>query len=292
MTLLSDNMRGALLMVVAVITITINDAFIKAIGKSISVWQVLFLRGCAVTPILGVLAYLRWPPGVVLTWRDGWLMVARAAVEALAAVFFVTALSRMPLATLTAIMQALPLTITLASAVFLGARVGWRRWLAIGLGFAGVLLIVRPGADGFSAPALLGVATVVCVTARDIFSRMLGPTVPSLAVASVSSAGVMAIGAAGLAVTGWQSVTGPDWLFLGGAVAAILLGYTAGVAAMRVGDLSFVAPFRYMNLVAALILGLVVFREWPLPLTLAGAAVIVATGAYAFWRERRLERGR
>lgn len=285
---LSDNMRGAVLMMAAMAFYTVNDAFLKSLGGSLSVWQALFLRGMAVTVAMTALALVRGELTLRVSARDRTIMLARAACETAAAILFVSALYHLPIANLSAILQALPLTVTLAGVLFLGERLGWRRSLAIAAGLGGVLLIVRPGAEGFTVHALLGVGAVVCVTARDILSRMMSPAVPSLVVAVVSSAGVTVGAGVGLMFGDWAPVHLPEALRLGAAATAIFGGYICGVAAMRVGDLAFVAPFRYTSLVVALLVGLVAFGEWPDGLTLVGAAIVVATGIYTFLRERRL----
>lgn len=287
---LTENMRGALLMMAAMTFFTVNDAFMKALGTSMGVWQALFLRGVGVTLVMLVLARGRGELTLAMSRRDLALTLGRAAAEAGGALLFVTALFHMPIGNLSAILQALPLTVTLAGVLFLGERLGWRRSLAILAGLAGVLMIVRPGTDGFTAWSLLGVATVICVTARDIFSRMLSPAVPSLTVATVSALVVTAVAGAGLPLAGWSPVGWRESGLLIGAIVAIFIGYVGSVAAMRVGELGFVAPFRYMSLVIAILVGLAVFRETPDALTLAGAGIVVASGGYAFWRERRLAR--
>lgn len=285
---LSDNTRGALLMMSAMGFFTVNDSFLKGIGTGVNVWQVLFLRGIGISLVLMTIMYLRGVRFSVLSRRDWLLSIGRALTEAAAALLFVSALQRMPFANVSAILQALPLTVTLAGFLFLREPVGWRRGAAIGIGLAGMLLIVRPGAEGFNAWSLLAVGAVVCVTARDIFARMLSPAAPSLAVAGISAMGVTAVTAMGLPFVGTDPMTATQgWLLLG-AVVAVSVGYITSVSAMRVGDLGFVAPFRYFSLLVAVVLGLVFFAEVPDVLMLAGGVIIVASGLYTLVRERRL----
>lgn len=286
----TDNMRGALLMMGAMSAFTINDAFMKAIGSEMGVWQALFLRGCGVSVFMVLLAAGRGELFPRVPARDWWLMGGRALGELGGAILFVTALYHMPLGSLSAILQALPLTVTLAGVLFLGERMGWRRALAIAVGLCGVMLIVRPGAESFTIYSLFGVATVILVTARDIFSRMLSPAVPSLTVAATSAVGVTVATGLVVPMTGWKPVSLPEAGLLVGAMVAIAVGYVASVSAMRVGDLGFVAPFRYMSLVVAILFGMVIFSEWPDAYTVVGALIVVASGAYTFWRERRLAR--
>jgi S-adenosylmethionine uptake transporter len=213
-------------------------------------------------------------------------MLVRAVSEMFAAFFFISALFHMPFANLSAILQALPLVVTLAGALFLRESVGWRRMAAILIGFAGVMLIVRPGPDGFTLDAIYGLATVLCVTVRDLVSRMMSPAVPSLMVASVSALGVTLFAGAGSAFETWAPVTLPVALKLVGAMVFVFGGYLFSVSAMRVGDLAFVAPFRYTSLIVALVVGALVFGTFPDALTLTGAAIVVATGLFTLYRER------
>jgi S-adenosylmethionine uptake transporter len=157
---------------------------------------------------------------------------------------------------------------------------------AILIGFAGVLLIIRPGAEGFTIHALYGLATVACVTLRDIVSRMMSRDLPSLMVASVSALGVTLFAGLGSTMVTWAPVTPSVLALLGGAVVFVFGGYLFSVSAMRVGDLAFVAPFRYTSLLVALVVGALVFGTFPDLLTLIGAGIVVATGLFTLYRER------
>lgn len=283
---LSDNMRGALLMTGAMASFTINDAFMKGIGTQIPLFQTLVLRGTGTTAILIWLTIWLGQMRLNASRRDWVLMIVRAISEMGGAWFFITALFHMPIANLSAILQSLPLTVTLAGALFLGEAVGWRRMTAILIGFIGVLLIVQPGNDAFTIYAVYGLATVACVTVRDIVSRMMSRDVPSLMVATVSAFGVTLFSAAGAMFVDWQPVTPTIAWQLGGAMVFVFGGYLCSVGSMRVGDLGFVAPFRYSSLVVALILGAVVFNTFPDRLTLIGATIVVATGLFTLYRER------
>ncbi len=283
---LGDNARGALIMTAAMASFTLNDAFMKLLADDLPLFQAIFLRGVATTAFLVLIARalgalrLRLAPG---SWR---LIGLRSLAEIGAAYFFITALFHMPLANVTAILQALPLAITLAGALFLGEPVGWRRFLAVSVGFLGVLLIVRPGAEGFDRYALFAIASVACVTLRDITTRRLDAGVPSLTVACAASAAVTLFGAAGCLTGSWVPVTPMALGVLAGAATFVMLGYVCSVLVMRTGDLAVVAPFRYTSLLWALLLGLVVFGDWPDATTLAGAAIVVGTGLFTLYRER------
>jgi drug/metabolite transporter (DMT)-like permease len=286
MVQMSDNMRGAALMTGAMTAFTFNDAFMKSLGDAIPLFQAIVIRGIGATLFLIVLTMYVGQLRLDASRRDWTLMLIRALAEMAGTYFFLTALFHMPFANLAAIMQSLPLTVTLVGALFLGEAVGWRRLAAILVGFVGVLLIVKPGPDSFTIDAAYGLATVGCVTIRDIVSRMISPATPSLLVATVSALGVTLFAAVGSVFVEWQPFTGHVAFHLGGAMLFLIFGYLFSVAAVRIGDLGFVAPFRYTGLVVALVVGVVVFNTFPDPLTLLGAGVVVATGLFTLYRER------
>ncbi len=267
-------------------TFTINDAFVKLLGDHIPFFQLLFVRGLAVVAIMAVMAWRAGAFSMPIPKKDRKLILIRSASETAAAYFFLTALFKMPIANVTAILQALPLTVSLGAMLIFGENVGWRRFVAIGVGFAGVMLIVQPGGDVFSIYSVYALAAVVCVTIRDLAARRLSSEVPSMTVAISAAVGILVFASVGATFTDWVPMTTLDIAFLAGAVVSVIAAYLFAVMAMRVGDIGFVAPFRYTSLLAALFLGLIVFDEWPDSLTMIGAVIVVATGVYTLWRER------
>lgn len=292
MAALSDNTKGALLMMCSMAAFTFNDALIKSLGLDVPLFQMLFLRGLIASVLIWGLARglsrLRWK----LSRQDWGLVALRTGSEIGAAYFFITALYHMPIANVTAVLQILPLTVTLGAALFFGEAVGWRRATAIAVGFCGMLLIVRPGPDGFDQYALYALIAVVFVTLRDLATRKMSSDVPSLTVTLVASLGVtLASGVASFG-TEWVTLTPGQWLLLVGAAVFILGGYLFSVLVMRVGEISFIAPFRYSSLLWALLLGFVVFGDWPDPITLTGAAIVVAAGVFTLIRGRKLSQAK
>ncbi|MCK0152007.1 DMT family transporter [Marivita sp. S6314] len=290
MSRLSDNMRGALLMCLSMAAFTFGDAAIKATAGALPLSQLLVLRGILASSAFLVMAWYFKGLQLRLPRRDWVLIGVRGLSEAVAAYFFLTALLAMPLANVTALLQMLPLTVTLGGAIVFREAVGWRRWTAIVVGFCGMLLIVRPGTDGFTSASAYALCAVLAVTIRDLVTRRVSPVAPSLTVTFVSSVMVT------LFAAGWSF--GQDWVALTPwliglvllATGFIIAAYLCSVMVMRVGEVSFVAPFRYTGLVWALILGFVIFGEWPEPLTLLGAAIIVSTGVFSLLREAQLNR--
>lgn len=285
---MSPNTLGALLMTLSMACFVLNDTFLKLLAGAVPMYQLIFLRGLVTTGLITALGKRMGTLHFRIARRDWGIIAVRALSEVVIAYFFLNALFNMPLANVTAIMQVAPLAITLASAVVLREAVGWRRMLAVSVGFAGVMLIVQPGADGFTSWSLYGLGAVAGVTLRDLITRRLDPSVPSMTVTLVTALAVMA--AAGLmSITEvWVALDVRAVLLLSGSAVFIIGGYFFSIKVMRVGDVSFSAPFRYTGLVWALLLGWFIFGDWPGGVTLLGAAVVVATGIYTFWREQRL----
>lgn len=292
MNKLSDNTRGAILMMCSMAAFTFNDTCIKLIGPEMPLFQLLFLRGAVTTVLIFIMARSMGAISLRFPARD-WAMIGlRTASEIGAAYFFITALMHMPIANVTAVLQVLPLTVTLGGALIFREVVGWRRLLAILIGFIGMLLIVRPGPDGFDIYAIYALAAVACVTARDLSTRRMSRAVPSMTVTLSASVGVMLFSAVATQSETWIPITAQHAALLGGASVFIIGGYFFSVSVMRIGDVSFIAPFRYTGLIWALILGLLVFGDWPDTITLIGATIVVATGVFTLIREGQLRRRR
>lgn len=177
--------------------------------------------------------------------------------------------------------------ITLGAALVFGEPVGWRRWLAIAAGFIGVLVIVRPGAEGFSQASLLALASVGFCAVRDLATRRIPKHLPTVFITLLTTVTVTTAGAAVLVpLGGWRPPSGHALGLLVLAAMLILIGYQCIIVSLRTGDISAVAPFRYTALPWAMLTGYLAFGHKPDGAMLAGAAIIVASGLYAFYRER------
>ncbi len=290
MASLGENRRGALMMAAAMAAYTINDAFMKLVGEALPLFQAIMLRGLAITAALLLLAWVTGGMRVRLAPGDGWKLVVRTVSEAAGAILFLSALFNMSLANVTAILQTVPLMVTLGAALFLSESVGWRRLTAVVAGFLGVLLIVRPGTEGFDAYSLLVLLSVVFLTLRDLVTRSMSGSVSALMVAAAAAIGVTLVGAVGSVGQPWVPISPEVSFWLAGATLFAIAAYVLSITAVRAGDMGFVAPFRYSGLVWALVLGFLVFGDWPDGLTILGAAVIVGAGLFTFARERKLAR--
>lgn len=288
MPVLSDNIRGALLMMGAMCAYTLNDAFMKSLADEIPLFQAIFVRGLGAIVFLVFMCKVLGQLRFTFPARDWGLVILRTVGEIGGTYFFLTALFNMPIANVSAILQVLPLSVALAAALFLREPLGWRRLSAIIVGFCGVLLIIQPGGADFSAYSIYALAAVACVTLRDIAVRRMSRNVPSVFVALVAAVGVTGLGGVGSLFVEWQSFTALSGMQLAGATGFLIFGYIASVSAMRFGDIAFVAPFRYTSLLVALVLGMLVFGEWPNALALVGGMIVVATGLFTLYRETKL----
>jgi len=283
---LNDNLLGAALMTCCVLAYVLNDAVMKLLFADIDFFQAIFLRGLVSLPPILILALMTKTLLQKYSAKNQRLMIIRILAEIGTTVTFLTALKHMPLANVTAILQSLPLAITMAAAIFLSEPVGWRRWSAICVGFTGVLIIIRPGLAGFNSYSLLALAAVILLTVREISTRQLDNKVPTVTVALSTTLGITAFAALMLIGTEWAQINFVSWSLIIAAAAAVTVATLLSVVAMRTGDIGFVSPFRYTSLIGAIGLGILLFGEWPDGITLLGAAIIAFAGIYSLYREQ------
>lgn len=285
----SDNLRGSMMMVAGMAGFAINDTFVKAVGETLNLGQTLLIRGIFATIAIFLLARMM---GQIRPARGlaspG--MLIRAAGEMVATFAFITALFHMPIANVSAIFQALPLALTLYAALFMREEVGWRRMIAMLVGFSGVIIIIRPGFEGFTVYSLFVLLAVAGSMVRDIATRTMPRDVPGLMIALVTSMGVTLMGGAISLIEPWNPVGMKELALLASTSIFLIIGYYGVVAAMRIGDIGFVSPFRYSILLFSILGGMIVFGEFPDKVTLAGAAIVVASGIYTLYRERLVHR--
>ncbi len=294
MTDFRDNLRGILAMLACSLFFIINDMFVKMAGETLPLSQIIALRGVVSTLFVAGLAYASGALSAVpalFADRKVWL---RTTGEVGATFLYLTALLHMPIANTSAIAQAAPLAITAGGALFLGEKVGWRRWTAVTIGFLGILVIVRPGAADFNAYSLVAFASVLLIALRDVTTRAIPATTPTLAITTFTSVSVMLFGFAMGLGEDWQPVGLVEAGYLLGTGTFLLLGFMTVIVAMRSGDIAVVAPFRYSFIPYAILIGWLVWGDVPDALTLVGIAIVVGTGVYTFYRERRVaaRRGR
>jgi drug/metabolite transporter (DMT)-like permease len=277
-------------MAAAMASFTVNDTITKAVAAELNIGEILLVRGLVAMVLVAALAWYRdalrsfsalliWPVGLRVLGEIGGTLT------------YLSAIAQIPLANASAIFQALPLVITLGAALVFGEPVGWRRWLAIAAGFVGVLVIVRPGAEGFSQASLLALASVGFCAVRDLATRRIPKQLPTVFITLLTTVTVTTAGAAVLVpLGGWKAPSGQALGLLTFAAVLILIGYQCIIVSLRTGDISAVAPFRYTALPWAMLTGYLAFGHKPDGAMLAGAAIIVASGLYAFYRERKRDK--
>ncbi|MCT4578064.1 DMT family transporter [Donghicola sp.] len=260
---------------------SVEDAFFKRATQDIATSQALMMFGAMGLAVFALLSLRRkepiWHPQLFST-----ALILRSVSELIGRLFFALALALTPLTSASAILQAAPLVVVIGAVVFFGERVGWRRWLAIGLGLVGVLLIIRPTPQLFELTSVFAVLATLGFAGRDLATRASPATMSTEQLGSLGFA-ILVIAGVLLSFIMGESLTTPTLLSVGatmGATAAGVLAYSALTLAMRTGEISIVTPFRYTRQLFAIILGFAVFGEWPDLLTWAGIGVIILSGLY------------
>lgn len=285
----SDVLKGIGAMVAAQLAFLLNDTLIKVTSETMPMGEIIFIRGLFAAAFVGCLVAalgLYRGLGLLAHRLVGW----RIFGELGGTFFYLAALFQMPIANATIIFQAVPLTVTAGAALFLGEGVGWRRWAAIVVGFVGVVIVVRPGLSGFDFAAILVLISVLFVSMRDLTTRSMPPMVPTLLVTLATAIAITVMGALYGLTEDWIMPTGMDLLRLAGAAVLLAIGYATSILAMRLGEMSVTASFRYVAVVFAIALGFLVWGDIPDGMTLFGSVVIVATGLYTLYREQKVAR--
>ena len=286
-----ENLRGSALMVAGMLGFALEDMFIKMMAGALPVGQILMLLGLGGGIVFAVMSMARGERLLSPDFHHR-AVIARNLGEVIGTAGFITAVALSPLATASAILQANPLLVTLGAAVFFAEPVGWRRWSAICVGLFGVLLVIRPGAEGFTPLSLFAVLGTIGLAARDLASRRVPRSISSLKLSTYAFLILVPVGYLMVVVAGealvWPSTV--NSLRLLAAIGVGVAGYWALTAATRMGEISVIAPYRYTRLVFALFVAYFAFGERPDLLTYIGAAIIVGSGIYTLLREARLRR--
>lgn len=286
-------------MALSMVLFAVDDAAIKAAGNlgdsSASPGEILIIKGVLGTLVYGALMWRegnRMTPAFVRAMLSDKAIAWRTAGDLLAAGAIVTALTLMPLSNVAAILQVLPLMVTLGAAVVLREAVGWRRWSAILVGFLGVMIIIRPGTSGYDINTIWALLAVLGLAIRDVAARRMQARFSTFSIVTMVAALLVPTG------LGMHWVMENDPLFINIAPAAwayIIGGGVFGMAAYyaitistRMGELSVVAPYRYTRLVAALILAYIFFGEVPDIWMILGAALVISAGLFTLYREQKL----
>ena len=285
---MSENLRGALIMMACMSAFVLNDAFVRLAGNSMPLAQILFLRGVLTTLILLTFAIYLGTFEVRVIKKDKWKIFFRSIAEALTAYFFLTAVLNMPFANVTALLQILPITVTLAAALVFKEKVGAIRIILIIIGFLGVILIINPSSDGFNLYSGYALIAVILITVRDLITRKLSVEVPTLLPTVSASFGVLLFSIILLAKTPIQPLNIQNSFFIILAAFFIIFGYYTAVLVMRIGDISFVSPFRYSAIIFALIIGSIFFKEWPDLSSFIGICIVTVAGGLLLYKNHSI----
>jgi drug/metabolite transporter (DMT)-like permease len=284
---MTDNLRGILAVLAASTAFVLNDAVVKLIQAELPSGELIILRGLLATAMLALgVAWMGAMRPIGILFRP--LMLVRILAAAGATTCVVLALRHLPLATVNTVLQATPLVVTAGAAMVYRERVGLSRWLAALTGFAGVLLIVKPGAGDFGTAAYILLAALAFTTTRDLATRGLHQAIPSIFVAAASTVAVMLSGFLVLPYDdGWVIASAWAWGMMAISAACLFVANTAMIVALRTGEIAVVAPFRYMPVPLSLGLGYWWWGDVPDAIAFVGIALVVGAGLYTLQRERR-----
>lgn len=264
----------------------VNDAFIKRAAEDLPLFQAVFIRGLVVIALLATIVRVR-NVGVPVTAYLERPVLLRMTMEAVGTVAYLITLTQVPIAGLTAVMQLLPVAVTFAGARLLREKVSVHRVAALLIGLVGVLFIIKPGGDDFSPWFLGGVLTVGLIVVRELATRNISEDMSGTAVALGTGVVITVLGAVITVFAGWDRPQAATIALVAAGACFLSLGYVSSVNAVRVGDISFTAPFRYSVLIFAILLQIIVFGDVPDALTFVGSAIVGAAGLYAMANETR-----
>ena len=273
-------------MMMSMACFAVEDTFIKLLSARLPATQILFsvgYGGALITLVLAIVLNVNLADKILLNKH----VISRTIADLFGALSFTSAMVLIPMSLLASILQATPLFVTLGAFVLLGEKVGWRRWLAIFIGFLGVIIILQPGYGSFQLASLLGLVAVLCLALRDVVTRDMATEIPTL---TVTFYACLAMGSAGFIAYPFfgppiMPTTNEATILICAAITG-LTGYFLLVLATRKGDVSVIAPFRYSRLLFSLgLASLILGEKLTLPILLGGL-LVVSSGIYTFGRER------
>lgn len=283
------NRRGVLAMAAGMASFVANDAIVKLVSQSLPSGQLIFLRGVFATVLLLVVLAAMGLLRDIPLLRDR-RVVLRAFLDACATLTYLTSLFHLPIGNATAINMATPLFITLFAVIAFKEQVGGARWLAIVTGFTGVLLVVQPSGAAFNAYALLCLGGTLLHASRDLLTRTIDRAIPSLLITFSTAIAVTLLSGLWSLQQEWRPASWQGLGLLAAASVFLSIGYFMLTIAMRAGEMSVIAPFRYAGLLFALLLGFVVWGDVPNAVAWAGIALLVGAGLYVLHSERSRSR--
>ncbi len=289
-----DNIRGSIFMTLAMLAFTLEDFTLKKATEFIPLSQLLIICG-----ILGSLFFIscsRYAKEPIF-YKDSFnkTLIIRSIFEIMGRIFYALAIAFMPITNAASILQATPLVVVLGAVIFLNEKVGWRRWTAILTGFIGVLMIIQPGTNGFTIFSIFAVLGMIGFAGRDLATRMSPIGMSNY---QLGSFGFYMVIIAGIILSGfnyfflpektiWETISFDAWIFVIANAAAGVSAYFCLTIAMRVGDVSFVTPFRYVRVLFAMFFGVVILGEQPNAFVITGSVIVVLSGIYIIIRRNQ-----
>jgi len=284
-----NNLKAALLVIVATSLITTNDAIVKHITEVFNVGQIMFLRGALICIIFA--CYMRLRGQAVFQRRSlhRWNLL-RAGFELCATLLFLTGLSLLPIAVASTLGFSSPIFLAMLAGLILKERVGFERWLVILVGFGGVLMITNPFAAEASWAVIFPVCCAFFVALRDLAIRFVPGDLPSSQVAFTNAWVVMLGGGLYSLYQGWGEAEASWYLWFIALGIALYTGYLCLIIGSRIGELSFIGPFKYVSIILALVYGYLIWGDMPTLTMIAGASIIVISGILLLSGEKRRTR--
>ena len=280
----NHTLRAGLYMVITTACFVGGDTCIKLIGTTLPLGEIICLVGLLSTVFLFLISARQGILKSVPMIFTGTVLL-RSLLDVLGSFMFVSALTHMPIANLSAITQSVPLVVVVVAVIFLGEKAGVARSVAVIAGFAGVLLIVKPAPQTFTIYQSFAIGIVIVVALRDLVTKRIAAQVPLLVIALANAIFVSLSGFGFGLLQGFQKVETWQLELLFGAGLLVTCGYVFILATVRLGELSATAPFRYSEIVFAIIAGILVFNEYPDLLAYIGMALVIAAGLYAAHHE-------
>ncbi|MEM1285434.1 MAG: DMT family transporter [Pseudomonadota bacterium] len=296
----TDNLKAIALMAFSMVMFAVDDAAIKFAGNlpggSVTPGEILIIKGVLGTLVYGTLMLREGTQPTFGLWRGIILdrvLAIRTVGDLLSALAIITGLTLLPLSTMSAVLQVQPLVVTMGAALFLKEAVGWRRWSAVLVGFIGVMIIIQPGGATFDSAIIWALLAVLGLAVRDLATRQVKARFSTFSIVTFVAFLLIPLGISvhtimdgtplfvGISPAAWVVIIVGGFFGMG--------GYYAITVSMRIGELSAVAPYRYVRLVAALILAFFIFGEVPNLAMILGATLVIGAGLFTLYRERKLQ---
>ena len=285
---MSDNRSALALMALSMTLLAAGDAVVRVMGEVMSAGQIIATRGVIIILLLGL----------GMTWRgisfdrrlifDRW-SVARALAETVSTYCFFISLQLIPLAVSTTVVFIFPVLLTLVSIPLFGERVGVFRWVAVLMGFAGVMIIAAPDGDGLNLALILPFTTALALVARDLATRKINAEITAPQVTLTTAIVTSFFGFLSFPF-GWGVIGVKEISLLPLAAILVALSFTVYIMAIRKGELSIIAPSQYLVILWATFWGALIWGEWPGQNAVIGGGLIIAAGCLILWRERVSQR--